>query len=477
MCTAALLAKDGVKVTLLEKTDRVGGRASVMQRDGFIFDRGPSWYQVPEAFERFFAHFGTHPSDYYELSLLDPQYRLFVAPGEHFDFAPGTDAAADIFERVEPGSAARLASYMKIAKHQYELSMSEVVYRNMDSLADYMKPRNALKMAQFRVAQTLSGLVDATVSHPTLRKALLYPSLFVGGNPRTLPALFSLMSYVDIGIGTYYPTGGIGAFIHGLERLCREQGVDIRLSEEASSFDTHEGRVTAVVTKDSRYRADVVVSAADYPHTELDLLPEDARQYPQNHWDGLVRSPSAFVAYIGLKGRVKNLAHHNLFMPDNWETYLDDLFRKPALSPDPAFYLSVPSITDPSVAPAGCENIFVTVQIPSGITVNETERTSYFDRIIGLVETYSGESLRERILFREIFAGQDFAERYHSYRGAALGLATNFRQAMFRPRNRSTRLANLFYAGQYTSPGPGMPMCVISAEKAADRVREALRAL
>lgn len=469
--TAAFLAKEGYDVTILEKNSSIGGRAMVWKEKGFTFDMGPSWYQMPQAFERFFAHFGKQSSDYYELIKLEPQYTLFFSKREPLQIHSSMKKNLELFEELDPGVTPRIKAFLASAKEQFDLSYDNVLYRNFDSIKDFFNTDMMKAGPRFNILQNLNDAVEKVTSNPYLQKILMYTVLFLGGSPKKTPGMFSLMTHLDLGLGTYYPMGGIGKVIEGIASLCKELGVTIITDAEVTKLAVTDGKVTEVITTNGSYTADVIVSNADYPFTEMHLLDPEYQTYPESYWKKKVMAPSAFIMYLGITGKVKSFSHHSLFLEDDWQEFFDDLFKGEKWSHQPSFYVSCTSKTDHSVAPEGHENLFITVQIPANAKDTPQLRKEYADHILSSIEKKSGESIRDRIVVQRIFAGNDFAKTFNAYKNTAIGLAnTLFQSAYFRPLNKSKKVANLYYAGQYAHPGVGMPMCLISAELTAKRI-------
>jgi phytoene desaturase len=333
-----------------------------------------------------------------------------------------------------------------------------------------MNPFLVPYLAQMKIFENLEKYITKFTSNERIKKMLLYTSLFIGADPKNIPALYSLMSYVDLGIGTYYSNGGIGQFILALETLCKENKVVIKTNEDVQKIIVLNGKATSVKTKNSAYKADIIISAADYPFTELKLLEKKYQTYPSSYWKESSISPSAFVIYLGLNKKIKALQHHNMFLAEDWDRHFESLFRNKNLPDNPSYYVSCTSKTDPTVAPKGYENIFITAQIPAGISMTEKDRKIYFEKLVNHLESLIGEKITPYIVIKRVLAADDYNNIYNAYQNAAIGLASTFKQSIYRPSNKSKKVKNLYYAGQYTAPGAGMPMCLISAEKVADLI-------
>ena len=481
LSTACYLARDGARVTLLEKNEQVGGRASRLSQDGFVFDMGPSWYLMPDAFERFFGHFGKTPEDYYRLTRLDPHYRICFKGAETLDINGDRAAMRRLFERYEPCAGAALDRYLAKSQDTYERAMPGFVYTDRPRLRDFLTLEVARQSRGLALLGTMDRLVARYFQHPKLRQIIEYSLVFLGGSPRNTPALYHLMGHVDFNLGVYYPQGGIGAVIDALVALATELGVRIETDRPVTAIRPVEpsgatGPRLRVTTADGGAReADIVVSNADYRFTEEQLLAPEHRQHGARYWRGRTWAPSAFLLYLGVTGEVPELAHHTLVLPESWDAHFADIFDRPAWPEDPAYYLCVPSQTDPGVAPAGHSNLFVLVPIAAGLEDGPETRARYRAQILDDIARNTGADLRDRIVFERSFSVADFAARYHAAEGSALGLAHTLAQSAFaRPGRRSRKLPGLYFAGSYTTPGIGMPMCLISGEHTARAVVEDL---
>lgn len=475
LATAALLAKDGHSVTILEKNTSIGGRARTWQSEGFTFDMGPSWYQMPEAFDHFFARFGKKPEDYFELVKLDPQYKVFFNNAAPIEMSADHHRNMALFEKLEPGVTPRIEKYLKHAGEQYDLSVQHVLYRNYDSMRDFFNTDMMKIGMKFNVLENLQQTVEKVTKHPHIQKILMYTVLFLGGSPTKTPSLFSLMSYLDMKLGTFYPMGGIGAVVAALESLCKEHGVTILTGKNVTKIEVESGVAKKVHTTTGLYHADIVISNADYPFTETTLLDAKYTTYPASYWAKKTIAPSAFIMYLGIKGQMQSLAHHTLFLDDDWMTFFNSLFNGSEWPENPSYYVSCTSKTDPSVAPKGHDNLFVTVQVAPDVPDTPAQRERFAKKIISHMERLTGESIADRIVLKRYFSPTDFKTDYNAYKGTAIGLSNTLLQsAYFRPHNRSKKVSNLYYVGQYTNPGVGMPMCMISAELVADRIKNAV---
>jgi len=618
---AALLARDGWDVTVLEKNDQIGGRARVWETKGYTFDMGPSWYLMPEVFEHFFSLFGKKTSDYYKLLPLDPYYKVFFSPDEHALLTPDAKKNRELFESFQSGGGAALDAYTKQAAYKYDVAMKEFLYRDYKKITEFFNRRLMTEGLKLNVFKKLDNYVRNYVDDRRARQILEYAMVFLGTDPKDAPALYSIMSHVDLELGVFFPEGGMAGVAQGIAELCGELGVTIELNKEVTSaelaevngkkkiesvttadgkiyeadviisgadyhhtetdllpaearsysekywnkrvlapsmfiaylgigrelkgFEHHnlyfkeilgtdpkdapalysimshvdlelgvffpEGgmagvaqgiaelcgelgvtielnkevtsaelaevngkkKIESVTTADGKiYEADVIISGADYHHTETDLLPAEARSYSEKYWNKRVLAPSMFIAYLGIGRELKGFEHHNLYFKENWNDHFDAIFSEPAWPRQPCFYLSCISKTDASTAPEGCENVFVLVPVASGLDDSDDQRTAYFEHVMDHIEQITGEDLRKDVQVKRIFTHRDFISDYHAYKGTALSLAhTLFQTAVFRPSHKSRKADNLYYTGQYTHPGVGVPMTLIASEIVAEELK------
>ncbi len=468
LSAACYLAAAGADVTVVEKNEQLGGRASVLDRAGFRFDMGPSWYLMPDVFERFFAHFGREPSDYYDLERLDPHYRIYWKDGDRLDVTADLEATKAAFESYEPGAGEALERYLERSEETYEVGMEQFVYKDRPRFRDYIDWDVAKNARGLGLLGSMRDHVAKYFDHPKLRQVVQYSLVFLGGSPHNTPALYNLMSHVDFNLGVYYPDGGLASVVEGVVTLAEELGVEFRTGVEVQQVTGERGSFV-LGTTDGPIEADLVVSDADYAHTEQALLGPEDRQQDRDYWEGRTYAPSAFLLYLGVEGDLDELAHHTLVLPTDWDPHFEQIFDEPAWPDDPAYYLCAPSLTDDSVAPQGCSALFALVPIAPGLDDSAETREAYRDRLLDDIAANAGVDLRERILVEETFSVSDFASRYNAFEGTALGLAHTLRQTgPLRPSHRSSALDGLYYTGSYTTPGIGVPMCLISGQHAAE---------
>ncbi|QJR22795.1 Phytoene dehydrogenase [Brevinematales bacterium NS] len=473
LSVAALLAKEGHEVALLEKNTELGGRARVWKTKGYVFDMGPSWYLMPEVFERYFGLFGKKVSDFYELKPLDPLYRIFFHKKEIVDIPANKEGILKAFASLEKEGDRKLVAYLKQAKYKYDIAMNEFLYKEYKNIFSFLNWKMITQGTQLHVFATLDRFVRKYFHDHRARKILEYAMVFLGNSPKNSPALYSIMSHVDLNLGVWYPMGGMGMLVEAMEKLCRQYGVAIHTGEEVTGFEYTGSRITSVRTHKGSYPAEIVVSSADYAHTERELLDSSHQTYSESYWQSRVMAPSMFIMYLGLGKRLKNLTHHNLYFSLDWDKHFDTIFKTPSWPQDPCFYLSCPSKTDPSVAPKGKENLFLLVPIAPGLVDNDEMRHQYADYALKHVEHVIGESITDAIEVKRIFTVSDYANDYHAFKGTALGMAHTLNQtAVFRPAHHSKRVPNLYYTGHYTHPGVGVPMVLIAAEIVSGLIKE-----
>jgi phytoene desaturase len=475
LSTACYLANAGADVTLLEKNEQLGGRASRLERDGFRFDMGPSWYLMPDVFERFFGHFDRTPSDYYSLTRLDPHYRIFFKDGDRVDMVPDLERNRETFESYEPGAGEVFDEYLRKSERNYEIGMEHFVYEDRSRLRDFLDLDVARNAWGLSLIGSMQDHVEKYFDHPKLQQITQYTLVFLGGSPQNTPALYNLMSHVDFNLGVYYPDDGLGGVVDGIVSMAEELGVDFRTDTPVSEIRGRTGAFVVRTETDEEFLADYVVSDADYAYTEQELLPPEKRQYSDAYWESRTYAPSAFLLYLGVEGDVDPLAHHTLVLPTEWDDHFEQIFDDPAWPDDPAYYLCVPSETDDAVAPEGHSNLFVLVPIAPGLEDTPSLRQEYRDLVLDDVAEHTGVDLRDRIVVEESFCVSDFAARYNATQGTALGLAHTLRQtAIFRPPNASTEMDGLFFTGSFTQPGIGVPMCLISGQLTTERMAETI---
>lgn len=475
LSVAALLAKQGHSVLVLEKNSQPGGRAGMLFEKKFKFDMGPSWYLMPDVFEKFYAQLGTTPEKELDLRLLNPSYRMFFHDSE-VDITPNIEETYALFESLEEGSSQRLKLYLERAKYQYDVAMREFIYKEYNKLSDFFSFRLLVEGSRLNVFQNLDKYVSNNFKSDKIKKILEYTMVFLGGAPKNTPALYSIMSHIDFNMGVYYPMGGLNAVAVSIFNICKKLGVEFKFNEPVEKIVSEKGRAKKIVTVVDSYSADIVISNADYWHTETVLLDKKDRSYSDKYWSKRVVAPSAFIMYLGLNKKIPQLEHHNLFLENDWMVHFNQLFKEKKWPDAPSYYVCCPSKTDPGVAPKGKENLFVLVPVAPGLRDSSEIREMYKDKILKHLEDSLNTKIVKHIEVIKIFAHSDFASLYNSFKGTALGLShTLFQTAIFRPKQKSKKLKNLYFTGQYTHPGIGVPMVIISSQILANRIKNDIK--
>ncbi len=476
LAAATSLAVRGYDVSILEKNAAPGGRARKFEVEGFTFDMGPSWYWMPEVFDEYFARFGKKVSDYYDLHRLDPSYSIIFSKDHHMDVPASREALFALFEKYEPGSSANLEKFLREAAYKYEVGMKEFVFKPGNSIFEFADIRVISSLFRLQMFQSMSSHVRKLFKNEHLIKMLEFPVLFLGATPEKTPALYSLMNHADLSLGTWYPMGGMSKIIDGMVSLAEEVGVKILLNQEVTSIDVRKGKAQKVNTATDVFAADIVVGGADYHHVEQHLLKPEHRRYTERYWDKRTMAPSSLLFYLGISRKVEGLHHHNLFFDEDFRQHAIEIYEQPQWPSKPLFYVCAPSVTDSSVAPEGCENLFLLVPLAPDLEDTDALREKYFDIIMDRLENLTGQNIRKYIRYKRSFAHRDFEADYHAYKGNAYGLANTLLQTAFlKPKLRSNKVSNLFFTGQLTTPGPGVPPSLISGQVVANEIYESIK--
>lgn len=481
LSAASFMAKAGWKVTVLEKHAGPGGRARQFSHNGFVFDMGPSWYWMPDVFERYFNCFGKSVSSYYQLSRLDPSYRVYYPDGP-MDIPADYAALRELFEKTEPGSAAKLDAFIREAAYKYDVGINKLVHKPGRSVSEFIDMELARGVFRLDVFTSMKKHIRKYVSHPRLVQLLEFPVLFLGALPGNIPALYSLMNYADIKLGTWYPMGGMYKIVEGMHKLAVELGVDFRFNHEVSSIVTEKNRARKVIAvhngnEQTHFEADVVIGGADYHFIEEKLLSEHSRSYSPEYWDKRVMAPSCLLYYVGLDKKLPGITHHSLFFDVDFDRHGKEIYDQPSWPSEPLFYVGSPSVTDPSVAPAGCENLFFLIPVAAGLAGDTEEvRDAYFKKIVTRFEKQTGHSISGNIVYKRTYSVSDFVSDYHAFKGNAYGLANTLMQtAILKPSMKSRKVDNLYFTGQLTVPGPGVPPSLISGEVVSKEIVKAFK--
>ncbi|MFP4362695.1 MAG: phytoene desaturase family protein [Spirochaetia bacterium] len=471
LTSAALLARKGYQVTVLEKNKEVGGRARIYQEKGFTFDMGPSWYLMPEVFDEFFARFGKKREDYYTLKELDTYYQVFFSPDESVLITKDKEHNRSVFDSFEQDGGKKLDEYLEKAKYKYDIAMNEFLYKEYTSVFQFLNKKMIIEGTKLNIFSNLDKFVQNFFKDRKARQILEYAMVFLGNSPQNAPALYSIMSHVDLNLGVFFPEGGMGGVALGLQRLAEEEGATVLTGEPVTEIQTKKGKVSKVITSSNEYEADIVVNSADYPWSETKLLEKKNSTYSERYWKKKVLAPSMFILYLGIGHELETMEHHNLYFSEDWTEHFDMIFNEPGWPEDPCFYLSCITKTDPSFAPKACENVFVLVPLAPGLEDTDEIRQIYADKMIDHIERVTGEQIKDDILVKRIYSHRDFASDYNAWEGTALGISHTLDQtAVFRPAHKSKKVENLYYTGQYTHPGVGVPMTFIASQIVADQI-------
>ncbi len=468
LSAASFMAQKGWKVTVLEKHDRPGGRARQLCEQGFTFDMGPSWYWMPDVFDRYFSCFGKKTSDYYTLRRLDPSYKIFW-PDIAVNIPADIHALKNLFESWETGAGKKLEQFLSEAAFKYKIGMQKLVYKpglSVREFADWEMLKGIVKMDVFT---SIRHHVKKYFTHPRIREIMEFPVLFLGALPEHTPALYSLMNYADIEGGTWYPDGGMFSVVNAMHQLAIELGVTFEFDQNVTRLNIEEDRISAVQTAHKNYQADVVIASADYHFVEQELLPEEKRTYNKNYWNNRSMAPSCLIYYVGVNKKIDNIQHHNLFFDTDFSRHAEEIYYTKSWPTSPLFYVCASSVTDENAAPPGHENLFFLVPVAAGLSDDdEATRERYFNIIIERFQQQTGENILNHIIYKKTFSYTDFVNDYNAFKGNAYGLANTLKQtAVFKPRCKSGKLTNLYYTGQLTVPGPGVPPALISGEVVA----------
>ncbi|MGB5428265.1 phytoene desaturase family protein [Eudoraea sp.] len=469
LSAACYLAKKDFDVSLYEKNDKVGGRARQFKKDGFTFDIGPSWYWMPDIFDRFFADFGKQTSDYYQLDKLSPAYKIFF-DDEIITIGDCMDKICEEFERIEKGSSVHLKKFIGKAQKNYDIAINEIVYRPGLSPLELVTKDTIIRVDQF--FKTISQEVRKNFKNPKLISTLEFPVLFLGAKPSNTPAFYSFMNFADFGLGTWHPKGGMYQIILAMKSLAVELGVRIHTDSPVDKILVQEGKANGILVNSEKIDADMVLSGADYHHTET-LLDSTYRQYSEKYWQRKTFAPSSLLFFIGFDKKLENVEHHNLFFDTDFGQHASEIYDNPKWPSRPLFYANFPSVTDKSMAPNNMETGFFLIPIAPGIEDTPALRDQYFDIILKRFQERTGQSVENNIIFKKSFCINDFKEQYNSYKGNAYGMANTLSQTAFlRPGLKSKKIKNLFFTGQLTVPGPGVPPSLISGKLVSELIEK-----
>ena len=471
LSAACYLAKAGHNVTIYEKNDALGGRARQFKAEGFTFDMGPSWYWMPDVFDKFFNDFGKKVSDYFTLTKLSPAYRVYFGKDDFIDIEDSPEKICKKFESIEKGSGEKLKKYLKIAKENYEIGVTDMLYKMPGNSPLELVSKKTIKRVRFFLSNIRKD-VRRDFKNPKLRSILEFPVLFLGAKASNTPAFYNFMNYADFGIGTFQPPNGFHDLVNAMVDLGKSLGVKYKVNHELSKINVKNKKVENIVINGKSTDCDLILSGADYHHTES-LLPIKSRQYNNKYWKSRVFAPSSLLFYVGFNKKLKNVQHHNLIFDTDFNKHAEEIYDSPKWPTDPLFYANFTSKTNSKTAPDGSENAFFLIPIAIDLVDNKETRDKYFEKIIKKMELYTGQELKDSITYKRSFCVNDFKNEYNSYGGNAYGLAnTLFQTAFLRPNIKSKLVQNLYFCGQLTVPGPGVPPAVVSGELVANLINK-----
>jgi phytoene desaturase len=472
LAAACYLAQQGHMVTVFEKNDTIGGRARQLKKEGFTFDIGPTWYWMPDVFERFFADFGKKPSDYYELIKLSPAYQVYFGVKDFVTIADNLSEIVITFEAIEKGSGQKLAAFMEEAQSNYNIAIKDLVYRPGVSPLELVTLETVKKVNQF--FGNISKDIRSRFSNTKLIQILEFPVLFLGAKPSDTPSFYSFMNFADFGLGTWHPKNGMYSVILAMEKLAKELGVVIHTNANIEKIIVENGSATAILVNGAIVKGDVILSGADYHHSET-LLDEKYRGYSEKYWDKRTFAPSSLLFYVGFDKKIANTEHHSLFFDVDFDVHTKDIYDTPKWPEEPLFYASFPSKTDINAAPEGKEAGIFLIPLAPGLEDIPEVRELYFEKIINRFEKLTQQTVKNNVIFKESFCVNDFIKDYNSYKGNAYGLANTLMQTAFlRPKLKSKKVKNLYFTGQLTVPGPGVPPSLISGKLVSELIAKNL---
>ena len=431
---------------------------------------GPSWYWMPDVFEKYFKDFDKNINEYLNLKRLDPSYRVFF-DDEIIDIPANYESLKELLEGMEEGSGDKLDEFLKQAEKKYKVGIENLVYKPGLSVKEFINKETLTGVLQLDVFQNMHKHIRKYFKNEKIIKLLEFPILFLGATPKNTPALYSLMNYADIKLGTWYPEGGMHKIVEAMVNLAEEKGVKFYTNEEVKKLSYLNREITYVITTKKTYDADYVICSGDYHHFDQNILDEKFRNYSETYWDKRVLAPSSLLFYIGLDKKLKKVLHHCLFFDKDFEKHAEEIYTTPRWPSEPLFYASFTSKSDSTVAPKGHENMFLLMPTAPDLEDNKIIRERYFDLIISRLEKLTNQNIKDHIVYKKSYAIRDFKKDYHSFKGNAYGLAnTLFQTAILKPSLKNKKLKNLFFCGQLTVPGPGVPPSLISGNVVASEV-------
>ena len=473
LASAAMLAKKGYDVTVLEKNSSLGGRARQLEKEGYRFDMGPSWYWMPEVFDNFFKEFGKTSADFYKLERLDPGYRVYFGQDDFVDIPASLEKLYELYESIEKGSSKGLKKFLEEAKYKYDTGMGEFVYKPSLSITEFFDLRILTSVFKIQLLTSISSHIRKFTRNKKLLSLLEFPVLFLGAKPQDTPALYSMMNYADLVLGTWYPMGGMYEVVKAMVKVGEDEGVKFKVNENVEKINIVNGKAVSVTSNGLEIKADIVVGSADYAHIEQKLLDKQYQRYDEQYWNTRKLAPSCLLYYIGLDKKLDNILHHTLFFDADFNKHAEEIYDTPKWPTEPLLYTSSPSQIDPSLAPPGKDILFILIPVAVDLPDTEDIREKYYELAMDRVEQRLGQKIRAHVVVKESFAYTDFVKDYNSLKGNAYGLANTLLQTAFlKPSIKNKKIKNLYYTGQLTVPGPGVPPCIISGQVVANLIEK-----
>jgi len=469
LSAACYLAKQGHNVSVYEKNNDFGGRARQLKENGFTFDIGPSFYWMPDIFDRFFNDFNKKTSDYYELTKLNPAYSVYFDENNSIPIEDSLEKICNRFEKIETGSSIKLKKFILNARENYRVAVLDLIYKMPGESPLELVTIDTIKKVKYFLTNIRREVRKDFKNH-MLRAILEFPVLFLGAKPSDTPAFYNFMNYADFGLGTFQPKNGFYDVVQGMIKLAKSLGVSFYNNSNVTKVITEKNKVIGLEINEKIIKSDIVVSGADYNFTEK-LLPKNLRQYSDKYWDKRTLAPSALLFYIGFNKKLNNIEHHNLIFDTDFDQHAVEIYDDPKWPTNPLLYASFTSKTHKHTAPEGCENGVFLIPIAPNLDDNKEIRKKYLDILIKKLEKVTKQNLKNNIIYLKSYCVNDFIDDYNSYKGNAYGLAnTLFQTAFLRPKLRSKKVSNLYFCGQLTVPGPGVPPALVSGKLVSDLI-------
>lgn len=470
---AAYAGKKGHEVHVFEQHNQPGGRARQFTTEaGYTFDMGPSWYWMPDIMEDFFADFDCKTADFFELVSLNPQFEMIFSD-EKISVPESLEELKILFETIEKDAGLQLEKFMQSAKFKYEVGMQDFVNKPCHNWTEFISPKIAKSALKLDLLTNFRSYVAKYFKNEKLRTLMEFPVIFLGATPKNIPALYSLMNYGGYALGTHYPIGGFYQLVLAMKSVAEKQGAIFHFNSKVEKIHTDNKKATSLQINGVNHEFDAVIASSDYHHTET-LLNEEHRNYTEEYWISRTFAPSSLIFYLGINQTIPNLKHHTLFFENDLDEHIDCIYGDKKWPEKPLFYVCCPSKTDDGVAPKGRENLFLLMPLAIGVDDDENVREKYLMEMLSRIEKHTGiTDLASKIEYKKSYCVSDFISDYNAYGGNAYGLANTLNQtAVLKPKIKNKKLNNLFYTGQLTVPGPGVPPSIISGKIVAQEVNK-----